>query len=134
MFGETLILGTYEQKLDSKNRLFIPSATKVEKNENLLIQKTMFENELAIKIISATEYLLLIERIKKLRDNSTNLKDFEKYTLEIEKICKKLDLLVKVDNQKRIQIPINLKRKLNWQEQESLELTGFGEYLLVRKK
>lgn len=134
MFGETLILGTYEQKLDSKNRLFIPSATKVEKNENLLIQKTMFENELAIKIISATEYLLLIERIKRLRDNSTNLKDFEKYTLEIEKICKKLDLLVKVDNQKRIQIPINLKRKLNWQEQESLELTGFGEYLLVRKK
>lgn len=134
MFGEDLILGETIGKIDSTNRIFLPSFTKIEKNEKLLIQTIENNNELALKIIALNKYLVIIERFRKLRDNSTSIEEFEKYDNEISNVCKKLDALVKVDNQKRLQLPNSLMQKLNWSKNSEIIYTGLGDSLLVRKK
>lgn len=113
MFGDTLIIGESFSKIDDKNRIFIPSFTKVEEKDELLIQLTNYNNELCFKLISLQKYLQLIEKIQLIRNNSSNIEEFEKWTNEIEKICEKLDFLVKVDKQRRIVIPIDFLIKLN---------------------
>lgn len=134
MFGEDLILGETISKLDSKNRIFLPAFTKVEKDEKLIIQTIENNNGLALKIIALNKYLVIIERFRKLRDNSTSIEEFEKYDNEISNICKKLDALNKVDSQKKLQIPSSLMQKLNWPKNSEIIYTGLGDSLLVRKK
>lgn len=134
MFGENLILGESYGKLDDKNRIFIPSFTGVEPKEQLLLQTINYNKDLAIKLLSTKEYLYMIERFKKLRENTTNIKDFERYTIEIEKICQNLEYLVNVDSQKRIQLPHSLITKLEWESKSEVQYKGLGETLLIRKK
>lgn len=134
MFGDTLIIGESFNKIDVNNRIIIPSFTKVEENDELLIQLTNYNNELCFKLISLQKYLQLIEKIQFIRSNTTCIEEFEKCTKEIEKICEKLDFLVKVDKQRRIVIPVDLLIKLNWQNTTDIQFKGLGESLLVRKK
>lgn len=134
MFGENLILGESFGKIDDKNRIFIPSFTGVEPKEQLLLQTINYNNDLAIKLLSTKEYLYIIERFKKLRENATNIEDFERYTNEIEKICQNLEYLVNVDNQKRIQLPHSIMTKLEWKNKSEVHYKGLGETLLIRKK
>lgn len=134
MFGENLILGKSFGKIDDKNRIFIPSFTGVEPKEQLLLQTINYNTDLAIKLLSTKEYLYIIERFKKLRENATNIEDFERYTNEIEKICQNLEYLVNVDNQKRIQLPHSIMTKLEWENKSEVQYKGLGETLLIRKK
>lgn len=134
MFGENLILGESFGKIDSKNRIFVPAFTKVEPQEQLLIQLIEINYELAFKITAIHKYFKIIERFQKLRDNATSLDSFEKYDKEIELVCQKLDFIINVDKQKRLQIPHNLMTKLGWSNKNEIHFTGLGESLLVRKK
>lgn len=134
MFGEKLILGEGTGKIDSKNRIFIPAFTKVEANEELFLQLVNFNDEIAFKVIAIHKYLQIIEKFRTLRDNATSVDDFEKYDTEIEIICKKLDYIVSIDNNKRLQIPHSLITKLNWKNTDEVQFKGLGETLLVRRK
>ena len=134
MFGENLILGESCGKIDSKNRIIVPTFTKIEPQEQLLLQLTEIDNELAFKLIATHKYFKIIERLQNLRDNSISLKDFEKYDKEIELICQNLNFILSVDKQRRMQIPLNLMTKLGWSNENDIYFTGLGESLLVRKK
>ena len=134
MFGEKLILGEGTGKIDSKYRIFIPAFTKVEAKEELLLQYVNLDNEPAFKVMAIEKYFQIIERFQTLRDNATSVEEFEKYDKEIEIICQKLDYIVTIDKQKRLQMPHNLITKLNWKNTDEVEFKGLGETLLVRKK
>ena len=88
MFGSIPIFGNGEYTLDSKNRLFIPSFTYAEENDQLIIQKG---NDNFYIIANASAYEKKIKTLKE-----TNAED------KISILTSSIVALVKVDKQKRI--------------------------------
>ena len=88
MFGSVPIFGNGEYTLDSKNRLFIPSFTYAEENDQLIIQKG---NDNFYIIANASAYEKKIKTLKE-----TNAED------KISILTSSIVALVKVDKQKRI--------------------------------
>lgn len=135
MFGEDLIIGETNVKMDDKYRICIPNFTKVAPNDSLLIQVVTDENsELALKIFALNNYIGIINRFKNLRNNSTSIEEYEKYDEEIARICKKLDALCKVDNTTRLIIPYCIRKRLELSPKSELTIKGLGDSILVRKK
>ncbi|MBE6156389.1 MAG: hypothetical protein E7161_01410 [Firmicutes bacterium] len=134
MFGKNLIIGHSEGKISDKGRIFLPSFTKPEKDDKILIQKDTYGDEAALKLIAYSEYLNMIERYRRLRDTATSLEEEQKYTKKIEDISLSLTHLTKVDAQRRIQLPKAILEKYNWSPQDTIRYDGLGESLLIRKK
>ncbi len=88
MFGSVPIFGNSENKLDSKGRIFIPSFSNVEENDQLVIQKG---NGNFYIIVNCSK---IDEEIKKLKASGKNDK--------IDILTSSIVALVKVDKQKRI--------------------------------
>ena len=134
MFGENLIIGHSEGKIVDKGRLFLPSFSDPENGDKIIIQKVNLNDRNALKLIAYQEYLNIINRLKKLRENATSLKEYQKFTDEIEKICRGLDFLIKVDVEKRIFLPKILLEEYNWSKNDTVIYDGLGESLLITKK
>ena len=88
MFGELPIFGNSEPKIDSKGRLFVPKFTRVEENDQLVIQKGK-GNYFVIANCS-----LINEKIKQLKENNDDRK--------IEILTSSIVDMVRVDSQNRI--------------------------------
>lgn len=134
MFGEQLIIGKSEGKIDEKGRIFIPSFVNPEPDDKIIIQEIIFDDEFALKLTAVTEYLGIIERLKNLRNNATTVEEYNKFNAEIENICLQLNYLVQIDKQKRILIPKNAINSSGWLPKDELQFNGLGNSLLVRKK
>lgn len=134
MFGENLIIGHSEGKIFDNGRIILPSFTEPEKGDQILIQKSNYNDKQALKIIAYKEYLNIINRLKRLRENSTSFEEYQKYTSEIENICNSLEYLTQVDSQKRIIFPKPLLDEYGWTSNDCLRYDGLGESLLITKK
>ena len=134
MFGDKLIIGHSEGLISDKGRIFPPSFTNPESGDQILIQKTTWNNEPALKIFAYNEYLKIIERYQKLRENATTFEEEEKYNKIIEKICYTLESLAQIDKQKRINLPNHLLKEYGWKTKDEIVYTGLGESLLITKK
>ena len=134
MFGDDLIIGHTINKMDEKGRIFIPSFTKVEKSDKLIIQKTTFQDDIALRLCAYQQYLTIIERLQKLRNNSTSIEEYEKFTREINNIFYILDSLIEIDSQKRATIPKRLLNELEWEPNSEYKIDGLGDSIINRQK
>lgn len=134
MFGDDLIIGHTLVKMDTKGRIIIPAFTKAEKDDKLVIQKTTFENDVALRLYAHNQYLVILNKLQNLRNNATTLEEFEKWNQEISKIFFTLDSLVELDSQRRAQIPKPLLTDLNWSNDKEYQIDGLGDSLLISQK
>ena len=134
MYRNKFIIGHSEGKLCEKGRIIIPSFAYAQLDGEVVLQKTEFDGDIALKILAFKEYLAIIDRFQTLRNNTHSLDEYLKYTQEIEKICYSLKHLTEIDSQKRMSIPQILINEFNWIPQDTLIYDGLGESLLVRKK
>lgn len=134
MFGEDLIIGHTTGKIDTKRRIFIPPFTKVEANEKLIIEKTTYDNDFALKIHNYKKYYKLIERMRELQLLCRTFEEAQKYEMEIEKLCIYLNAIVKTDTNKRIIIPNEIIKEFNWNQNEQFNIDGTGNSLLITQK
>ena len=134
MFGEKLIIGHATVKLDSKRRIFIPSFSRAESGDDVVIRKSSYDNDFCLKIQAFQSYLDIIGRLRNLRDNAASIDEYEKFESKIESICIELEKLANVDGQGRILIPESITAADGWNIGDSLQIDGLGDSLLVRKK
>lgn len=123
MFGEESLFFITTVKLDNKNRMSIPSKTKIEPHEKIIL----FDNEDYISIYSDS-YVdkfcdnLVKARLKAISRNDTN------EALKLNYQLKYYNLFIlaklKVDNQRRIVLSKNIKDRFEYQNSIILQ----GEY------
>lgn len=141
MFGEDLLIGNATVRIDQCHRFFVPKFTNAEPNDKIAIQKIKLVKdekeqqvtEYILKLMAYKEYVNMIERLKRLRDNARSYEDYIKYDKYIEEICQRIECIATLDKHKRIKIPIDLFIKLNWDIDNSYSLTGTGHTVLVRE-
>ena len=131
MFGEAIIIGHATGKLDNKNRIFIPPFTKVEPKEKIVIEKTIYQDELALKLHSYHKYYDMIVKLQQLQEKVTTLEEFNELQSKIENLCRYLFAIVNVDSNKRITIPKTIIDTLNWSLDEPISMNGIGNSLLI---
>jgi len=134
MFGEKIIIGEQCCKLDSKNRLYIPSWTGAEKGDEICLQQSTLENETIIKVYSALKYCEIFERLKKLRENATTAEDYLKYNAMIEEVGLSLNVITTIDAQRRITIPLSLMESSKFISSSEVEIKGATETVIIRQK
>ena len=131
MFGEDLIIGHSEGKMDDKNRIIIPSFTKGVPNDRLIL--SIYEEKMLV-VKSYLEILKVINNLRKLQSNTPSLSEYQKYEKEIALICFKLESDLTIDNQKRLLLPKSTLDKFGWTNKDTLLYDGIGSGLLIRKK
>lgn len=133
MFGDKLIIGHSKGKICEKGRIFIPTFTSVEKHDQLVLNLVVINNKQGLKIYAYKEYLNIINRFKKLRENAQSFEEYEKYNAEIEKIIISLQGTLQIDSQKRLLLPKELMQELDWSCHDLIQFDGLGESLLIQK-
>ena len=135
MFGEQLIIGHSESKLDQKGRLFIPKYTKVNTGEELILLQDSIYHYSSLRVYSLNNtYLKIINKYEELRNNASNEEEYIRLSLKIDELYQSLEGYFKVDSQKRILINKYLLERLNWNTTDTFNLDGAGNSLLIRKK
>lgn len=134
MFGDELILGQGNLKIDNKGRIFIPAHTCVEENDKIILEKLTKDNEVYLKLHVYKKYIDILERFKYLRDNATSLEDFNRYEKEIEEISRKLFAILTVDKQRRVTIPKQVISEISLNNNNELYYEGLGTSLLISQK
>jgi len=134
MFGENIIIGHSVAKIDNKNRVFLPSFTKATHKDKIIIERTEYKSDFALKLHAYHKYYELIERIKKLQSTATTLEEFMKFQERIESLCLFLAAAVNVDSQRRIVIPNHIFQELNWSSELPVILDGLGDSLLMTQQ
>ena len=81
----------------------------LEKNDEIVLEKIKLDNNnFALKLHLYKKYLQILDKLKKLRDNSKSFEEYVKYEFEIEIICSKQNIVKKLDFQHRLQLPKDL--------------------------
>lgn len=132
MFGDILLIGNATVNFDGKNRIVIPSFTKVETDDKLLIEKAESEyGDYKLRIHSYQKYYEFIKKLIQKQDNCTTREEFIKLDIEIGNLCRVLEALVTVERQRRITIPTGLFNELKWDKHETVNCKGCGSYLEI---
>lgn len=134
MFGEKLIIGNAQGKLDEKGRIKLPPFTNAEENDEIIIEKITEDSNVTLKLHIYQKYFDIIKRFQELRDNATSTEDFLKYDTEIEKICSLLKHTATIDKQRRLQLPKYFFETSDWHNEDEIEFIGLGSSLLIRKQ
>jgi len=134
MFGEQDIIGHSIGKMDIKNRIIIPSYTKAEHRDKIVLQRITFQGEQALKLFAYDKFLEIIRRYRELQNTAPDIQEYEKYSKKIEEMYLNLDYYKELDKQKKLLIPSLLINELNWEDVDTVLLNGLGDSLLVRKK
>lgn len=123
MFGEEILLGQNELKVNSKGRIFIPADTKREQGEKLIL---LYNEELGVHEIYSVK--TIEEMFKKLNDNILNSKTKEEeivYKKRLYQLSKSILRCEKVDCQGRI-----LTGKV-FEGQEKVLSIGVQDHLII---
>ena len=129
-----LIIGHSEGKISDKNRIFLPSFTLYYPSEEIIFTKITFEEQQALKVTAYKRYLDIIERFRNLRNNARSLEEYNRFSLEIEKICFNLQSISEVDAHRRVALPKYSIEEYNWNVGDTLLYDGLGDSVLIRKK
>jgi len=134
MFGKDIIIGHSETKIDSANRLMLPSYTHREPGDKIFIQTFITNNGYAIKLYSEDEFKDIITKLEEIKKTTTSYEELIKVRKELESVYGKLSAYLKVSKQNRITIPKYLMDSLNWESDKFYQCDGLGTSLLIRKK
>lgn len=134
MFGDKLIIGTKIFKIDSKNRLAMPSFTNACPNDLLVLELKKEEQEIFLRFSLYNDYLNLVQILKEKRKRATSIKEFEKLSHEIEEICQKIACYASLDNQRRFTIPNDILKESFLNPGDEVLIKGAGTSVLARKK
>ncbi len=134
MFGDKLIIGTKNFKIDSKNRLAMPTFTNACPNDLLVLELKKEEQETLLRFSLYKDYLNLAELLSEKRKKAGSIEEFEKLSQEIEVICQKLACCDYLDNQRRFTIPNNILNEAGLASGDEVLIKGAGTSVLVRKK
>lgn len=105
MFGEEALLGKFELTIDTKNRLTIPSTTKREVGEKLVIIK---DNDLNIyNIYSESKITEIFEKLNQELLKSTTKEEEINYKKKILELSKTIVKNAKVSTQGKINLGAN---------------------------
>lgn len=131
MFGESIIVGHSTGKIDSKNRIFLPSFTGATHKDKILVEKTTYEDDFALKLYSYHKFYELIEQLKKMQATASSFEEFMQFQEKIEKMCIYLSAKIQVDSQGRIVIPNGLFIQSNWSNEQLVSFHGLGDTLII---
>ncbi len=134
MFGEKLIIGTAQGKIDGKGRIILPNFTYASPNDELILQVLDTEKETFLKLSLCKNYLELIKKFQELKEKATSIEEFEKYSREIEIICLKIACCVKIDDRRRFNIPNSIMKENNLLPGDDIFIKGAGTSTFILKK
>ena len=134
MFGDKLMVGIKTVKVDAKGRVCLPNFTESEKDDYLVLETLKENDDIILRFSLYDEYLKLAERLNILRNNATSIKEFEKYSQEIENICLKVSCAAKIDAQRRFLVPSEILEENHINKGDELVAKGAGKSLIMQKK
>ena len=133
MFGENLLIGKRTVKIDGKNRIYLPPFTKAEKDDEIaLINKIDNTGFPYVKLYLLKKYKEIAERLQKLQENATSVEEYMQYEQKIIDICSYITATLKVDSQRRVLIPQDIRASNRWQYRDSFICEGKGNFLIIR--
>lgn len=104
MFGEKMMLGNCERRLDPKGRVFMPKFTYAEQNDEIVILQSQYY----LSIWNANQMKQRIETLKNGMLASENDNIYQKLQRELEELLYYSYSTSKIDSQKRALVPTNI--------------------------
>lgn len=126
MDKNNLFVGQSTTRIDSKNRLFIPSSIGTMKLDSYVI---VFDEEMdCFKLYSVEEMKIELERLKELINNAKTVKEKRFHKNNFYTFCKSILKESKTDKQGRITLP------QVYESGTELLVFGAGDHLVVEPK
>lgn len=131
MFGENIIVGESTAKIDNKNRIYLPSRTGAEIGDVVALTLIHYNNEVGIWITNAKKILELRDMYLEKLNDALTIEESDAYHEELAKIALRLNDLVEVQQQRRIQLTKNIVNKTGFQGK--VQVIGTGASVVIRK-
>lgn len=126
MFGQDMIFGQKNIKIDEKGRIILPNFTYVESKDVVLLG--ISDNDGNFKMFSKNEVVKAINNMIEEQKTVNDLKRFKFLTEQINSFQSSFLTECVVDNQKRITIPVEIREELNLED--SLYICGGTDYYI----
>ena len=126
MFGQDMMFGQKNIKIDEKGRIILPNFTYVESKDIVLLG--ISDNDGNFKMFSKNEVVKAINNMIEEQKTVNDLKRFKFLTEQINSFQSSILTECVVDNQKRITIPVEIREELNLED--SLYICGGTDYCI----
>lgn len=128
MFGEDYFFGRKTVSVDSKNRIYLPTFTNAEKDDELiLIRNENNDEEESYYLYEKSEICNWINHFYKEMKSSEKLPEYNNRRKIYEEFCKSIILSVRCDAAKRICLSDVVKSN-------KIECIGCGKVLMLKPK
>ena len=101
MFGEELIIGSSERKVDEQYRFFMPTFTGAEPNDRVVLEAS----DNGFIVYPYSRFLEYHEKYSNLIKNAKSVEEVDRLHREYQEFFKKLVLEAKLDSKRRIRLP-----------------------------